>query len=191
MNPTRIQRQRTKGWSKPPRCMIVDRTSHFGNPFTIQRLLREPVTHRLVEVTPATTECPRLDRAEAYAQITHRIYKDRRASPQARELLLAVAYALCIAPDDPRRVLNIAARALGRNPATRRPRLDALIADDAPRYEPPREASNWPPNQGPACQAPASARSPTDHGPLPIGPGGEVVIRLGVNAVQPRHPTRA
>ncbi|MEV6461484.1 DUF4326 domain-containing protein [Streptomyces albidoflavus] len=39
MNPTRIQRQRTKGWSKPPRCMIVDRTSHFGNPFTIDQFI--------------------------------------------------------------------------------------------------------------------------------------------------------
>lgn len=39
MNPTRIQRQRTKGWSKPPRCMIVDRTSHFGNPFTINQFI--------------------------------------------------------------------------------------------------------------------------------------------------------
>lgn len=52
-------------------------------------------------MTPATTEPPRMDRAEAYAKITHRIYEDRRASPQARELLLAVAYALCIAPGDP------------------------------------------------------------------------------------------
>ncbi|MFE3169201.1 DUF4326 domain-containing protein [Streptomyces sp. NPDC059224] len=32
---TRIQRRRDRGWSKPERCMIVDRTSHFGNPFTI------------------------------------------------------------------------------------------------------------------------------------------------------------
>ncbi|WP_327332945.1 DUF4326 domain-containing protein [Streptomyces anulatus] len=32
---TRIQRQRTRGWCKPDRCVIVDRTSAFGNPFTI------------------------------------------------------------------------------------------------------------------------------------------------------------
>ncbi|MGC4923822.1 AAA family ATPase [Streptomyces sp. DT197] len=83
-------------------------------------------------MTPATTDSPRLDRAEAYAKITHRIYEDRRASPQARALLLAVAYALCIAPGDPGRVLNTTARAPGRSPATRRPRLDALVADDAP-----------------------------------------------------------
>ncbi|MFI0212332.1 hypothetical protein ACH4OV_27190, partial [Streptomyces diastaticus] len=115
MNPTRIQRQRTKGRSKPPRCMIVDRTSHFGNPFTIAQFI--PLGHQEPEA-----------RTMAVAQF-------RRASPQARELLLAVAYALCIAPGDPGRVLNTAARALGRSPATRRPRLDALVADDAPpRY---------------------------------------------------------
>lgn len=33
--PQRIQRQRTKGWSKPANCVIVDRTSRFGNPFKI------------------------------------------------------------------------------------------------------------------------------------------------------------
>lgn len=32
---TRIQRRRDRGWRKPERCMIVDRTSDFGNPFTI------------------------------------------------------------------------------------------------------------------------------------------------------------
>ncbi|MBX7471221.1 DUF4326 domain-containing protein [Streptomyces sp. MAG02] len=35
----RIQRQRTKGWRKPARCMIVDRTSDFGNPFTVAQLV--------------------------------------------------------------------------------------------------------------------------------------------------------
>ncbi|MEU9535842.1 DUF4326 domain-containing protein [Streptomyces sp. NPDC048213] len=36
---TRIQRQRTKDWRKPDRCMIVDRTSDFGNPFTVAQLV--------------------------------------------------------------------------------------------------------------------------------------------------------
>ncbi|MGW3958021.1 DUF4326 domain-containing protein [Streptomyces sp. NPDC004752] len=36
---TRIQRERTRGWRKPERCMIVDRTSVFGNPFTIGQLM--------------------------------------------------------------------------------------------------------------------------------------------------------
>ena len=42
----RIQRQRTEGWRKPEGCMIVDRTSDFGNPFTVAQLMdigyREP-----------------------------------------------------------------------------------------------------------------------------------------------------
>lgn len=35
----RIKRERTKGWRKPPGCMIVDRTSDFGNPFTVAQLV--------------------------------------------------------------------------------------------------------------------------------------------------------
>jgi Domain of unknown function (DUF4326) len=33
--PRRIQRQRTKGWKRPLTAVIVDRTSRFGNPFTV------------------------------------------------------------------------------------------------------------------------------------------------------------
>lgn len=33
--PNRIQRKRAKGWAKPDNCVIVDRTSRFGNPFKI------------------------------------------------------------------------------------------------------------------------------------------------------------
>ncbi|MFB9437418.1 DUF4326 domain-containing protein [Streptomyces showdoensis] len=33
--PSRIQRRRTAGWRKPEGCVIVDRTSRFGNPFTV------------------------------------------------------------------------------------------------------------------------------------------------------------
>lgn len=36
---TRMQRRRDRGWRKPPNCMIVDRTSDFGNPFTIAQLM--------------------------------------------------------------------------------------------------------------------------------------------------------
>ncbi|MGW9439615.1 DUF4326 domain-containing protein [Streptomyces sp. NPDC055607] len=35
----RIQRRRDRGWRKPEQCVIVDRTSHFGNPFTVAQLL--------------------------------------------------------------------------------------------------------------------------------------------------------
>lgn len=33
--PARIQRRRTKGWRKPEGAVIVDRTSRWGNPFTV------------------------------------------------------------------------------------------------------------------------------------------------------------
>ncbi|MFJ8687385.1 DUF4326 domain-containing protein [Micromonospora wenchangensis] len=33
--PKRIQRRRVKGWRKPANTVIVDRTSHYGNPFKI------------------------------------------------------------------------------------------------------------------------------------------------------------
>ncbi|MFB6840257.1 hypothetical protein [Streptomyces sp. NPDC056361] len=102
----------------------------------------------------AAAAAPRLDRAETYAETTHRIYGDRRAAPPARELLLAVAYALFVAPGEPGRVLSTAARALGRSSATGRPLFDALVADDAPRYEPPDAAGDWGPGGAPGCEAP-------------------------------------
>ncbi|WP_330335821.1 hypothetical protein OHS33_39500 (plasmid) [Streptomyces sp. NBC_00536] len=104
-------------------------------------------------MSPAT-DAPRLDRAETYTQTAHRIYGDRRATPPSRELLLAVAYALFVAPGEPGRVLSTAARALGRSSGTGRPRFDALVADDAPRYEPPDAAGDWGPGQAPGCEAP-------------------------------------
>jgi Domain of unknown function (DUF4326) len=37
--PKRIQRLRSAGWRRPPNTVIVDRTSDFGNPFTIKEAL--------------------------------------------------------------------------------------------------------------------------------------------------------
>lgn len=37
--PTRIQRRRTRGWTKPANCVIVDRTSRFGNPLRIDAIM--------------------------------------------------------------------------------------------------------------------------------------------------------
>jgi len=34
--PKRIQRSRKKGWKKPDNAVIVDRTSRWGNPFTVK-----------------------------------------------------------------------------------------------------------------------------------------------------------
>ncbi|MBX7471220.1 hypothetical protein K1Y80_34745 [Streptomyces sp. MAG02] len=140
-------------------------------------------------------EAPRLDRAEKHAETVHRIYGDRRAAPPARELLLAVAYALSIAPGEPGRVLSTAARVLGRSPATGRPRFDALVADDAPRYEPPRAAGNWGPGQAPGCEAPRlrpyvyrprPAASPLDdEAVVPLRPLPEPVVHVGPGYVPP------
>ncbi|WP_341719986.1 DUF4326 domain-containing protein [Micromonospora sp. FIMYZ51] len=35
MSPQRIQRKRTRGWSRPDNAVIVDRTSRWGNPFRV------------------------------------------------------------------------------------------------------------------------------------------------------------
>lgn len=35
MMPQRLQRRRVRGWRLPPGAKIVDRTSRYGNPFTI------------------------------------------------------------------------------------------------------------------------------------------------------------
>ncbi|MFZ3476043.1 hypothetical protein ACODT4_44440 [Streptomyces sp. 2.9] len=105
-----------------------------------------------MNATTNTSGAPRLDRTDTHAEIVHRIYTDRRAGAGARELLLAVAYGLFLAPGEPGKVLSTAARALGREGRLRR--FDALVAEDAPRYEPPRAAADWSPGQAPGCEAP-------------------------------------
>lgn len=47
--PQRIQRRRSKGWRKPENCVIVDRTSRWGNRF---------IPYRTVEVPRVWFECP-------------------------------------------------------------------------------------------------------------------------------------
>ncbi|UZI34040.1 hypothetical protein [Streptomyces sp. VB1] len=139
-------------------------------------------------------ELPRLDRATEHAETVHRIYCDRRAAPPARELLLAVAYALAVAPGEPGRVLNTAARTLGRS-TNGRPRFDALVADDAPRYEPPRAAGNWSPGQAPGCEAPRlrpyvyrprpTASPLDDEAVVPLWPLPEPIVHVGPGYVPP------
>lgn len=119
---------------------------------------------------------PRLDGAQKYAEVAHRIYRDRRATPSAKELLLAVAYALFVAPGvEKGRVLNRAAQVLGRD-AVGHPRYDRLIADDAPRYEPPRTADDCGPSEAPACEAPRLR--PYTYRPRPAAPADEAVVPL-------------
>ncbi|MFE7070447.1 hypothetical protein ACFU96_10205 [Streptomyces sp. NPDC057620] len=142
-------------------------------------------------MTLPAADAPRLDRAETHAQTVHRIYGDRRAAPPARDLLLAVAYALFVAPGDPARVLNTA----GRSTTTGRPRFDALVADDAPRYEPPRTAGDWGPGGAPGCEAPRlrpyayRPRRPATSGSadaaVSLRPRPEPVVHVGPGHVPP------
>jgi hypothetical protein len=41
VEPQRIRRQRTKGWKRPEYAVIVDRTSRFGNPFTVEDAIED------------------------------------------------------------------------------------------------------------------------------------------------------
>lgn len=43
--PKRLQRRRVAGWRLPPGAKIVDRTSHFGNPFTVADAAAEGLTY--------------------------------------------------------------------------------------------------------------------------------------------------
>lgn len=114
--------------------------------------------------------------SEGFVETVHRIYADPRAGHEARELLLAVAYAVGVAPlQEGRGLLNTAARYLGRD-TSGRPRFTALMAADVPRYEPPRSALNWNPSQAPPCDGPRirpyrprgyQPRTPDGTEPLP------------------------
>lgn len=37
-SPKRVQRRRVKGWKRPDNCVIVDRTSRYGNPYRVQHV---------------------------------------------------------------------------------------------------------------------------------------------------------
>jgi hypothetical protein len=65
-----------------------------------------------------------------------RIYKDDRATPLARELLLALAYASHEHPGDGPEQWALVRRALGRSRGGQSRTVEAVIAD-APRYVPP------------------------------------------------------
>lgn len=43
--PERLQRRRTRGWRLPPGARIVDRTTRFGNPFTVADAEAEGLTY--------------------------------------------------------------------------------------------------------------------------------------------------
>lgn len=55
--PRRIQRKRTRGWRKPEGAIIVDRTSRWGNIFTVADALKDDPTLTPVE---ARAKCVRM-----------------------------------------------------------------------------------------------------------------------------------
>lgn len=76
-----------------------------------------------------------------FAEIAHRIYQDDRADTQSRQLLLAVAYAITMAPlDEDTGVWRAICNALGPS-ITGWDGLRAEIRHDLPRYTPP--GSRW------------------------------------------------
>jgi hypothetical protein len=82
------------------------------------------------------------------------VYEDPRVGHEARELLLAVGYAVDLAKrEDGVSPLKVARRKLGVEHG-RKARYDRLVADDAPRYKPPREAADWHPSGAPSCEGP-------------------------------------
>lgn len=99
---------------------------------------------------PAAEQRPK----RSFPELVAAIYEDERVGHEARELLLAVAYAVDLAKrEDGVSPLKVARRKLGVERG-RQARYDRLVADDAPRYEPPREAGDWHPSAAPSCEGP-------------------------------------
>lgn len=82
------------------------------------------------------------------------VYEDPRVGHETRELLLAIGYAVDLAKrEEGVSPLKVARRKLGVEHG-RQARYDRLVAADAPRYKPPREAGNWHPSAAPSCEGP-------------------------------------
>lgn len=106
---------------------------------------------KLSSVKPPASDEDRPHRT--FPELVQAIYEDPRVGHEARELLLAVAYAVDLAKrEDDVSPLRIARRKLGVERG-RQARYDRLIADDAPRYELPWQAQERC-GPGPACEAP-------------------------------------
>jgi len=82
------------------------------------------------------------------------VYEDPRVGHEARELLLAIGYAVDLAKrEEGVSPLKVARRKLGVEHG-RQARYDRLVADDAPRYKPTRAAADWHPSGAPTCEGP-------------------------------------
>lgn len=74
-------------------------------------------------------------RGETFADFARKVYADDRATPMARELLLALGFAVMVAhPEDDKQIWPTARRAMGPTRTGRTWRLDQAVADDAPLY---------------------------------------------------------
>ncbi|WP_399559362.1 hypothetical protein [Streptomyces chartreusis] len=99
---------------------------------------------------PAEEQRPK----KTFPEFVAAVYEDDRVGHETRELLLAIGYAVDLAKrEDGVSPLRIARRKLGVEHG-RTARYDRLVASDAPRYKPPREAGDWGPGGAPGCQAP-------------------------------------
>lgn len=97
---------------------------------------------------PAEEQRPK----KTFPELVAAIYEDPRVGHEARELLLAVAYAVDLAKrDDGAIPLKVARRKLGVYAG--RARYDRLVADDAPRYELPFQAQRL-------CGIPTACEAP-------------------------------
>lgn len=107
-----------------------------------------------MEAPPAPDD---LSRLHAYDDLTARIWRDKRCTPGPRELLLAIAWVIA-RDSEYDRLRSVSDKECGRylwqqmavmlGADRGRPRYKQLVADDAPRYEPP---NTWPDR---ACEAP-------------------------------------
>ncbi|MFF1444159.1 hypothetical protein [Streptomyces sp. NPDC058295] len=91
---------------------------------------------------------------KTFPEFVAAVYEDPRVGHETRELLLAIGYAADLAKrEEGVSVLKVARRKLGVEHGGRA-RYDRLMADDAPRYKPPREAADWHPSGAPSCEGP-------------------------------------
>lgn len=106
----------------------------------------------MLRSVPAPTPAEEQQPKRSFAEFVAAVYEDERVGHEARELLLAVGYAVDLAKrEDGVSPLKVARRKLGVE-GYRKARYDRLVADDAPRYEPPREVNEHASIH--ACEAP-------------------------------------
>ncbi|MDX3531174.1 hypothetical protein P1P75_33420 [Streptomyces sp. ID05-39B] len=140
---------------------------------------------------PAQEQRPK----KTFPEFVAAVYEDPRVGHEARELLLAIGYAVDLAKrEDGVSPLKVARRKLGVEHG-RMARYDRLVASDAPRYKPPHAAGNWGPSGAPGCQAPRlrpyvfrARQTPSpldDEAVVLLRPRPETVVHVGPDHVDP------